>query len=55
MGKGKGHAAQLRTCAGAKTVEQICEDAWNLGIHYLTVYAFSTEKLESPPAMKYPR
>ena len=28
---------------GAKTVEQICEDAWNLGIKYLTVYAFSTE------------
>ncbi|MGN0382931.1 MAG: isoprenyl transferase [Eubacterium sp.] len=29
--------------AGAKTVEQICEDASNLGIKYLTVYAFSTE------------
>ncbi len=29
--------------AGAKTVEQICEDAHNLGIKYLTVYAFSTE------------
>lgn len=29
--------------AGAKTVEQICEDAYNLGIKYLTVYAFSTE------------
>lgn len=28
---------------GAKAVEQICEDAWNLGIKYLTVYAFSTE------------
>ena len=28
---------------GAKRVEQICEDAWNLGIKYLTVYAFSTE------------
>ena len=28
---------------GAKTVEQICEDAWNLGIKYLRVYAFSTE------------
>lgn len=28
---------------GAKVVEQICEDAWNLGIKYLTVYAFSTE------------
>lgn len=29
--------------AGANTVEQICEDAYNLGIKYLTVYAFSTE------------
>ena len=29
--------------AGSQTVEQICEDAWNLGIKYLTVYAFSTE------------
>lgn len=28
---------------GSKTVEQICEDAHNLGIKYLTVYAFSTE------------
>lgn len=29
--------------AGAKNVEQICEDAWNMGIKYLTVYVFSTE------------
>ena len=29
--------------AGARNVETICEDAWNLGIKYLTVYAFSTE------------
>ncbi|MBE5921875.1 MAG: isoprenyl transferase [Lachnospiraceae bacterium] len=28
---------------GAKTVEQICEDAAHMGIKYLTVYAFSTE------------
>ena len=28
---------------GARVVEQICEDAWNLGIKYLTIYAFSTE------------
>ena len=33
---------------GAKTVEQICEDAWNLGIKYLTVYAFSTENWNRP-------
>ena len=33
---------------GAQTVEQICEDAWNLGIKYLTVYAFSTENWKRP-------
>lgn len=34
--------------AGSRTVEQICEDAYNLGIHYLTVYAFSTENWKRP-------
>ena len=29
--------------AGARTVEDVCEWAWDLGIKYLTVYAFSTE------------
>ncbi len=29
--------------AGASTTEQIMEDAWDLGIKYLTVYVFSTE------------
>ena len=29
--------------AGAKTLETICEDAWKLGVKYLTVYVFSTE------------
>lgn len=33
---------------GAKTVEDICEVAWNMGIHYLTVYAFSTENWNRP-------
>lgn len=33
---------------GAKTVEQICEDADSLGIKYLTVYAFSTENWSRP-------
>ena len=28
---------------GAKTVEQVLEDAYNLGIKYVTMYAFSTE------------
>ena len=29
--------------AGADTLETICDDAWELGVKYLTVYAFSTE------------
>lgn len=33
---------------GAKVVEQICEDAWDIGIKYLTVYAFSTENWSRP-------
>ncbi|MBO4627789.1 MAG: isoprenyl transferase [Lachnospiraceae bacterium] len=37
-----GHAA------GSRTAEQICEDAFNLGIEYLTVYAFSTENWARP-------
>ncbi len=28
---------------GAKTLEQACEDVWNMGVKYFTVYAFSTE------------
>ena len=28
---------------GAKTVEQIIEDGYNMGIEYITIYAFSTE------------
>ena len=35
--RGAGHTA------GAKTVENVCEWAWDLGVKYLTVYAFSTE------------
>lgn len=33
---------------GAKTVEKIIEDAHDLGIKYLTVYAFSTENWKRP-------
>lgn len=33
---------------GAKTVEKICEEAWRIGIKYLTVYAFSTENWKRP-------
>lgn len=33
---------------GSKTVERICEDAYKMGIKYLTVYAFSTENWSRP-------
>lgn len=33
---------------GSKTVEKICEDAYKMGIQYLTVYAFSTENWKRP-------
>lgn len=33
---------------GSRVVEQICEDAYNLGIKYLTIYAFSTENWTRP-------
>ena len=33
---------------GAQVVEQICEDAWNMGIKYLTLYPFSTENWNRP-------
>ena len=33
---------------GAKNVEIICREAWNMGIKYLTVYAFSTENWSRP-------
>ena len=37
-----GHAA------GSKNVEKICEAAWNMGIEYVTMYAFSTENWSRP-------
>ncbi len=33
---------------GAKNVETICRAAWDMGIKYLTVYAFSTENWARP-------
>ena len=42
MPRNYGHAQ------GAKTVEVICEEAYKMGINYLTVYAFSTENWARP-------
>jgi undecaprenyl diphosphate synthase len=42
MPRNYGHAQ------GSKTVEQICEAAYKMGVKYLTVYAFSTENWSRP-------
>lgn len=33
---------------GSKNVERICKEAYNLGIEYITIYAFSTENWKRP-------
>ena len=42
MPRNYGHAQ------GSKNVRKICEEAWRMGIKYLTVYAFSTENWNRP-------
>ena len=46
--KAKGMPRNYGHMEGAKTVEKICEEAWRMGIKYLTVYAFSTENWKRP-------
>ena len=46
--KAKGMPRNYGHAQGAKTVEIICEEAYNMGIQYLTVYAFSTENWNRP-------
>ena len=46
--KAKGMPRNYGHIEGAKTVEKICEEAWRMGIKYLTVYAFSTENWNRP-------
>lgn len=42
MPRNYGHAQ------GSKNVERICEEAYKMGVKYLTVYAFSTENWNRP-------
>lgn len=42
MPRNNGHAQ------GSKNVERICEEAYRMGVKYLTVYAFSTENWNRP-------
>ena len=46
--KAKGLPRNYGHVEGAKTVEKICEEAYKMGIQYLTVYAFSTENWSRP-------
>ncbi len=46
--KAKGMPRKYGHVQGAKTVEVICEEAYKMGIQYLTVYAFSTENWSRP-------
>ena len=46
--KAKGMPRNYGHAQGSKSVERICEEAWRMGIKYLTVYAFSTENWNRP-------
>lgn len=46
--KSKGMPRNYGHMQGAKNVEVVCEAAHNMGIKYLTVYAFSTENWNRP-------
>ncbi|MCI8598674.1 MAG: isoprenyl transferase [Lachnospiraceae bacterium] len=46
--KAKGMPRNYGHAQGSKNVEIICREAWNIGIKYLTVYAFSTENWSRP-------
>lgn len=46
--KAKGMPRNYGHVQGAKNVEVICEQAYKMGIRYLTVYAFSTENWNRP-------
>ena len=46
--KAKGMPRTYGHTVGAKNVETICRAAYNLGVEYLTMYAFSTENWSRP-------
>ncbi len=46
--KSKGMPRNYGHAQGSKNVERICEDAYKMGVKYLTVYAFSTENWSRP-------
>ena len=46
--KSKGMPRNYGHAQGSKNVERICEEAYKMGVKYLTVYAFSTENWSRP-------
>ena len=46
--KSKGMPRNYGHVQGSKNVEVICEEAYKMGVQYLTVYAFSTENWSRP-------
>lgn len=46
--KSKGMPRNYGHVQGAKAVEVICEEAYKMGVQFLTVYAFSTENWNRP-------
>ena len=46
--KKKGMPRNYGHAQGSKNVERICEEAYNMGVKYRTVYAFSTENWNRP-------
>lgn len=46
--KKKGMPRNYGHTQGSKNVEKICEEAYKIGVKYLTVYAFSTENWKRP-------
>ena len=46
--KSQGKPRNFGHMQGAKNVEIICEEAYKMGVQYLTVYAFSTENWNRP-------
>ena len=46
--KAKGLPRNYGHAQGSKNVERICEEAYRMGVKYLTVYAFSTENWNRP-------
>ena len=48
MAKKRGLPRNMGHVEGAKNVERICEAAHNIGVKYITMYAFSTENWKRP-------